>query len=353
MSVEDLREHGQAAFSQHRFEEARRDYIAILQEQPDERAAMDKLVRIYLAQENPVAAKAMLARMEENEFPPTDAAILQGEVALMQGHFEDALTRVANLQSAQALRIIAIANIGLKQPAKTADAFESGRRAPGNKGRLLADYAHFKFGTGDLASARQLAALAAKERPVELLTLMVNADLAMNDSQFARGLEWYERAINLFPDSRPAALGRIAALAELGRFEQVRPIVEAARAASPHDNDYLYLSARLAAQDGNWEKVREMLQPHERGLSAMPAANMLYANAMMEIGQGEQARSRLSSQLLREPGNRQVRVLLGEAKLKVGDLYGAVETLEPIARWPDATDEELALLASARAATGA
>lgn len=68
----------------------------------------------------------------------------------------------------------------------------------------------------------------------------------------------------------------------------------------------------LEAKD--WAKARDLLQPYETTLETMPNSNALVAQALMRLGQQDQARVRLSSQLLREPDNRRVRVLLGEGE---------------------------------------
>ena len=81
----------------------------------------------------------------------------------------------------------------------------------------------------------------------------------------------------------------------------------------------------------------------------MPNSNALYAEALMRLGQADQARVRLTSQLLREPENRRVRVLLGEARLAADDVEGALETLAPVASWTDASKHERELLAEAEA----
>lgn len=138
-------------------------------------------------------------------------------------------------------------------------------------------------------------------------------------------------------------------MAELKRFDQARALVIAGRAASPQDTDLLFFEARLAAEAKNWAKVRDLLQPYETSLETMPLANALYAEALMRLGQKDQARVRLSSQLLREPDNRRVRVLLGEVKLALEDADGALETLAPVADWPDAGARERNLLAEAEA----
>jgi predicted Zn-dependent protease len=178
---------------------------------------------------------------------------------------------------------------------------------------------------------------------------MVSGDAALARKQFRPALAWYSRASRIYPENRPALLGRIAMLGELKQFDKAHKVVTAARAMAPQDTDLLYYEAKIAADTKDWAKTRELLQPYETSLERMPAANALYAEALMRLGQEDQARVMLASQLLREPENRHVRMLLGEAKLATDDSEGALETLAPVAQWPDASAKERRLLAEAEA----
>jgi predicted Zn-dependent protease len=162
----------------------------------------------------------------------------------------------------------------------------------------------------------------------------------------------FDAGLKDYPESRAALLGKLNVLGALGRIEELRPLVAKSLSASPEDPELVLLDARIDALDGKWQKVRQKLQAREGALEHEPQANALYSRALLELGQGEQARVRLSSQLLREPGNREVRLLLGRTRLKLGDAAGAVETLQPFARLPDATSEELGLLARANKDAG-
>jgi Tfp pilus assembly protein PilF len=341
----------QQAMAEHRYSLARPDLQAVLQDDPKNRAAQVALVRVFIAQENPSAAVELLERMARSGPLAGELRLLRSQAHLMLGGYDDALTGVAGDDSAEAWRIRAIARTGRGEPEQAALAFENGQHAPGPRARLLADYAHFLMSQNDLAGARGFARQAVQADTAELSALLVNGDIAMGSKQFRQALSWYSQAVRAYPENRPALFGRITALAELKRFDDVRKLVSAAREASPQDTELLYLEARLAADRKDWGAVRTLLQPYETSLETMPEANALYAEAFMHLGQAEQARTRLSSQLLREPDNRPVRILLGEAKLAVQDAEGALDTLAPVAEWPDANARERALLAKAQALT--
>jgi predicted Zn-dependent protease len=348
-SPEERLARGVEALKANRYSEARPDLMSVLQDDPANRVAQLALVRTHLGQENPTDAMDVLDRMAAKGPLSAQARLLRGEANLMLGRFDAASESVAADRSAEAWRIRAIAHVGRGETDQAAQAFAMGQRAPGQNARLLADFAHFRMGQGDVRGGQTLALKAMRAEPRNLHALMVCGDVAMATGRHADANKWYSRAARAYPESRSALFGRIVSLAELKRFGEVRKLVAAARVNAPNDTELLYFEAKLAADSKDWEKARDLLQPYETGLADMPLANTLYAEAMMRLGQVEQARTRLSSQLLREPDNRRVRLLLGEAKLTAMDPEGALEILAPIADLPDASAQERALLAKAEA----
>lgn len=345
LSPEEHFSRGEKALAGHRYNAARIDFLEVLQAEPDHAPAMDRLVQIYLAQGNAIAAKGMLDRMARDGRLSDEAPVYYGEAALLGDRFDEALDRVDTLRSAESYRIRALSYLGKGEPERAEEAFAVGRGAPGVNGRLLAAYARYMMGKNELAAARGLAERAARSKPVGQDALIVNAEIAQAQDRNADALEWYDRTLKLYPESRSALLGKIESLGRMGRTDEVRPLVADARKHYPGDPGFIYYEALLAAQDNDWSRVRDLLQPLETVLDGLPLANMLYAKSMLELGHGEQARIRLASQLLREPENRQARLLLAQTQLAVGDTQGAAATLQPVAGREDATREELALVA--------
>lgn len=351
-SPEERFARAEKAYTAHDYSSARVDLAGIVQDAPENAPALELLARTYLALSDPVSANGMLERLERLGKSPKDAPILQGNVDLMLGRYDEAIAVVANGGSAEAYRVRALAHIGKGEPDEAARMFAAGEKAPGDRARLLADHANFQLEAGNLVEARRLADLAAREKPRPLNSYLTTGDLLASSNELDKALEVFEAGLEDYPESRAALLGKIKVLGALGKVDEVRPLVAKSLSANPDDPELIYLDARLDALDGKWRNVRKKLQAHESGLEQQSQANALYAKALLELGQGEPARIRLASQLLREPGNRQVRLLLGETKLRLGDATGAVETLEPLGRFPDATSEELGLLAKAHRQAG-
>jgi predicted Zn-dependent protease len=351
-SPEERLDRAEKAYAAHDYSAARIDLGSIVQEAPENARALELLTRTHIALFDPVSANAMLERLGKLGALPKDAPILKGNVDLMLGRYDDALAAVANDASAEGYRVRALAHVGKGETDKAAQMFAAGDNAPGSRGRLLADFANFQLEAGNAAEARRLADLAARENPRPLNSYLVSGDLLASNNELAKALAVFDAGLKDYPESRAALLGKLNVLGALGRIDELRPLVAKSLSASPDDPELVFLDARIDALDGKWQKVRQKLQARESGLEQQPQANALYSRALLELGQGEQARVRLSSQLLREPGNREVRLLLGETRLRLGDAAGAVETLQPLARLPDATSEELGLLARANKEAG-
>ncbi len=103
---------GEKALAEHRYNHARPDFQAILQDEPANRTAQVALVRIHIAQQDPAAALELLDELAKSRTQPRDAGLLRGEADLMAGRFDDALAAVANDMTAEAWRIRAIATPG-------------------------------------------------------------------------------------------------------------------------------------------------------------------------------------------------------------------------------------------------
>ncbi|HKX78679.1 MAG TPA: tetratricopeptide repeat protein [Novosphingobium sp.] len=343
---------GSAAFAAHDYATARFDLVSVLQEQPSNVSAMDMLARSYLALGDPRAAVGMLDRMQAAGKPPADLALMYGEADVMLGNFDAVLTRMHDRREADAWRIAALAHIGKGDAEAAQAAFTAGLGASGPKGRLHADYAVYLLGKAEPVQARKFAArsVASPEKP--LSGYLVTADIARMDGKLDQALKWYDKALSAYPGNRVALLAKIDILWRQDTIEAIRPLVADALRASPDDADFVYLDARLAAEDGAWAKVRERLQPREIEIKDYPEANLLYARALLKTGQPEQARVLLLSQLLRDPESREVRVALGEAKLAAGDAAGAVETLRPLVALKDLTRAERTIMTKAANAVG-
>jgi tetratricopeptide (TPR) repeat protein len=351
-SPEEMIESAERSFAAHEFTSARLNLVSALHDKPGDAAAVELLARTQIELGDGEAAMTALDRLAALGRLPADAPVLRGEAELLRGHPKEALVAVETHRTAEAWRVRALAQIALGDVSAAADAFERGATAEGPKAKLLAERARFALGRGDLAQARSLADAALAEDPAALEAQLASAQVASAAGQLGGALATYEKASAAWPESRPALIGRIATLGDLGRTSEMEPLLEEAAKRAPQDPAITYLRARLAAAKGEWAAARRLIQPMEQQLDRLPQARLLYGQALGELGQHEQARVHLATFVSMNPAHRMARRLLAEEQLAGGDAEAAIETISPLARRPQANPRELAVMAAAAREAG-
>ncbi len=350
ISPEERMDRAEAAFQDHRFSEARLDLGTLLQADGSDMQALELLARTQLMLGDGLGAEASLQRLADGDHAPADHQALLAEAFLLQGKYESALAAGEGLGTAEGLRIAAQAHIALGGAEAALDSFQRGTRAEGDRSRLYADYARFMHMQGDSVLAASLADMAREADPDGLEPLLASALIAQDNGAVPDALAWFEQAHALWPESRTALLGRIGALGDMGRQDEARDLIADAALRMPGDADVAYLQAMLAAQDGEWNTVRRLLQGFEG--SADPRPQLLYARALVELGLPEQALPRLTAMIRRTPENVDARRLLARTQLNVGDAGEAFSTVQHLATGPDGTPADLALYAEAARQSG-
>jgi len=350
LSPEERMDRAEQAFADNRFSEARLDLASVLQENAEDAEALEMLARTHLQLGDGEGAASALSRLERLGTEPDDYRVMMAEANLLRGDYERALAQSEALQSAEGARIMALAHIGLENPRTAQAAFEGGLTQSGDRSRLQADYAIFMLQAGDSDAAERLANAARDAAPTGLDSLLASARIAQARGDLNLALRFFEEAVQKWPESRAAVLGRIGALGDLGRLDDAQPLIEDFARRTPGDPAVLYLQARLAAEDGAWEEVREMLQPIEGREETRQ--QLLYSRALIEIDLPEQAMPRLTTLLRRSPGSAEVRRLLARAQLESGDAEGAFVTIRPLASSARGTSQDLALFTAAARASG-
>ncbi len=340
LSPEERFQRATEAFSENRFNEARLDLASVLKEDGANTAALELLARTQLQLGDGEGAVATLGRLVEAGRTPGDLQTLLAEAELLRGNFNDAMTALSEL----------LAQIGLGDKEAAGKTFERGLSLPGQRSRLLADYALYSLGMGSSEQAVQLAAEARAADPVGLDPLIASARVAQAGGKLADALAFYEQAVQNWPESRHALLGRVGMLGDIGRMDEARPLIEALATQTPGDPDVIYLLARLAAEDGDWQQVRERLQLLQSREDNR--LELLYSRALLELDLPEQALPRLTTLLRRSPQSITARRLLAQAQLNTGNAGDAFNTLQPLAASARASARDLALFADTARAAG-
>ena len=345
MSPQDRMDRAQSAFADHRFSEARLDLGTLLQNDEGDVRALEMLARTQLWLGDGVGAQATLERLDDAGARPSDYRALLGEAYVLQGEYESALAIGEDLGDAPGLRLAALAHIGLGNDEEARSTFERGARASGDRSRLLADFARFEHMAGNMVRGVELADLAREADPQGLDPLLANAMIAQDTGNPGKALDFFETAHEHWPESHEALLGRIGALGDMGRLAEAGDLVEQAARTMPGNPDVTYLQARLAADAGDWQEVRALLQPLEN--SADPRAQVLYAEAMLELDMPEQALPRLARLVRQLPELPQARRMLARTQLTLGEAAAALATIRPLSDSVEAAPVDLAIMAGA------
>ncbi|QZH74717.1 MAG: tetratricopeptide repeat protein [Erythrobacter sp.] len=350
LSPEERLERASEAFAENRFSEARLDLASVLQGDAGNVAALELLARTQLQLGDGEGAAATLERLVAAGRSPDDLPTLLAEAELLRRNFEGALAVASELRSAEGARIMALAQIGLGDEEAAGESFAAGLGLPGERSRLLADYALYALGTGDPERAVQLAADARAADAEGLDPLVASARIAQAGGEYAAALGFYEQAVQHWPESRAALLGRVGMLGDMGRMDEARPLIEELATQTPDDPDVVYLLARLSAEEGDWQEVRQQLQPLENREDSR--LQLLYSRALLELDLPEQALPRLTTLLRRAPHSLAARRLLAQAQLDAGDAGDAFTTIQPLAVSAHASARDLALFAEVARASG-
>ena len=350
-SPEESLAKARAGYAANDFAAARIHLASYLAARPGDRDAMLLQARTLLALGDGDGAQAMLEKLAAGRPPEGDLAELAAEAALLRGVPDAALQLLGPRQGAEAERLRAIAALQKKDPKRAQGHFEASIDAGGNA-RAFADYARFHLMNGAVAEAEAMAARAAKADPDGLDTLLVQGQLAVRRGDLNGALGFYQRAAKRYPGSLAAVTGQAAVLGDLGRTDEMQAAVDRAAAMAPRDRTVIFLSARAAAGRKDWNKVRATLQPVEAAIPQNDPLRLIYAEALLRLGQNELAIAQLRPIVRTVPGNRDAMLLLAEAMLAGGDARGALGVLRPVADHPAARREELALAAKAARAAG-
>ena len=343
VSPEERLERAQQAFATGDFAAAKIDLTAYLKEKTNDGEALRLLARTQLELGDGEGATNSLERLKSLGNWSDEDTILMAEAALLSGHPNKVAELVAGLDSAEAARVTALAHLANDDSQAAYDAFDKGLGANGPKARLRAEFARFYLSYGDLGAARSMIEAAKGEDPSQVDVQIADAQISAAQGRPKAALKAFDKVLKSHPANRVALLGRVAALGDMARLDDAQAQLDA-MSMQPGDIDFAFLSAKIASERGEWDKVREVLQPLETQIQQKPQVAMLYGLALTKSGQPEQARSYLAPLIRKFPQSRSLRVSVAEAEFAANDARSAFDTMQPVADRPDASREELALM---------
>ncbi|HEY6869861.1 MAG TPA: tetratricopeptide repeat protein, partial [Novosphingobium sp.] len=330
---------------------ARIDLIAALKARPDDAILLDLLAHTQLRLGDGDGALATLDRLTKLGAKGPAMARLRAEAELRRGNAGAALALLAGDTDPDAWRIRAAAHRAQGDDAATLNDYAAGIKAGGSKD-LAIDYARFLMDGQDLAGAEIMLARAHAIGGDAFDVEMLAGDLHARQGRIAEALAAYRSAATRAPRRIEPLLGQAELADAAGQAGEVERLVGLAGGIAPDDPRVGRWKIQLAQMKGDWETVRAALGPRESSIEPASADGFAYAEALLRLGQPEQARAMFSRAVSVSPQNPYARLMLAEAQLATGDARTAFETVRPLAEASDATDRALDLAErAARAAS--
>lgn len=351
-SPETLLGKAQGSFAVQDYAAARKQLAAALLKQPENPKLLALMVQTQLQLGDPDGAEGAVTRLQQTGAEIPGLARIKAQIALLRARPQDALALVGNDTTIEGWRIRAEAQLALGNPAKAAEAFESGMAAGDDIG-LAEAYARFKLTSNDTQGAAAVLQRMVKMAPRSYETLVLTGDLAAARGQTDHAIDAYRKVLEAYPDRVAPMIALANQYDAKGRIDDAQALVEKAGKLAPDNPDADALKYQLLAEKGEWEKIRLGLQGRESQLEPGSGLQMRYAEALLRLGHAEQARMLFSRAVLVLPGNPYSRMMLGEAQLASGDAESAWATLKPLAASTLARPELLESAEKAARATGA
>lgn len=279
------------AFEQQDYLAARSHAATALAQDAQNAEALIVLLHTQLAMGEGAEALTSLAQLDDLEALPEDHLLLEAEARLQLGEVSQASALLDGVNSAESWRLRALAATLDNDDKRAMQAFSQGRAADGDKARLYAAEATYHLRRGSLDTAREAVGLAQQTAPRRVETQFVTAWLAQLEENHEIAARAFMAILDKTPQDRPAMLGAIDALQNLDRDDLADPLISQGRNHYSGDLAFIYFAARAHGRKGDWVAARDLLQEHEAQLAGQDPAQMLYAQSLLQLGQGELARA--------------------------------------------------------------
>ncbi len=326
--------------------------VSALRDMPGDPAMLTLLAKTQIAMGDGEGAFATLQQVARGDREDREYRALLAEAELLRGNFTQALAIVDDPTSAEESRIAALAHLGLGDLERALSAISLGRGMKGNKAPLLSVLARIKLAQSDAPGALRTSDLALEADGDDIDALLASARAYQASYDLPKSLSAYAKAAKLYPQNVAAHLGHVATLAEMGQLDKAKSGLLRLEELAPRSIEVTHLKARIALEEEDWPKAREILQGNETAIREHPRMQASYAEALLRVGQAGQARAWLEPLVEDFPGMREPRTLLAEAQFAEGLASDALATIRPLAQRPDARPEELAIAAKAARASG-
>lgn len=322
-------------------QEARYRLAAALREKPGDDQILLLLAQAHLQQGDADGAERALARLGK-ESGSVQAIRIRAQIALQRGDAAAALRLIGQDNSAEGWGLRAQAHLARGEKAEAATAFENALKTGGDM-KVAAAYARYLLGENDLDRTARVLHQMQAQAPDAYETLVLAGDLAVARGDDAAAIAAFRKAVDAYPDRAAPMLALADHYVGKDRMKEAEALLDKAEEIEPDNAIVATMRLKVMARQDRWKDIRNMLQTRESQLQPGSETALIYARALLNLGQAGQARLLAGRAVLMQPDNQDALILLGEARLATGDAQGAWETLRPMAKAAMASPDVLKL----------
>lgn len=294
-----------------------------LQKDPDNRNARHLLGSIYLDDHDPASAEKELRKALKLGTPSRDALPKLARALLMKGEAQKAIQETENVSNADRSPELAIvrgeAFTALGKEKEAHEAYAEVLKTNANHPDALIGIGWLALSKKDIDMARKLADRAIAADSTHAQARFFQARLLQMQSQQDLALAAFAETVRLRGDHVPALIAKAEIETKLGRFDEAKASIDAARKAVGNTAQILYTQAALLHRQN---KHKEALETIQKVLAVNPTnmpSQLLAGSIQYELQAYEQAEQHLKAYLQLYPQDLRASRLLAATLLKNGD----------------------------------
>lgn len=336
---------------------ARIEAMKALKTNPSNALARVLSARVALEVGNGVAAQTELEKAVAAGFPRDKTHHLMAHALLLQRQFQRSLNEadsavVPEQFASYAARMRGRVQVALAQPDRAKAEFELANKiAPGDPETLI-DLGRFNSMNGQSDAGERLVDQALQLDATNMKALLLKGDLVRARVGLEQSLPFFNRALQVDPNSIEALLERAGTLGDLRREDAARADLKKIQGLVPNHPLGLYLEAVLEARAGKYAVANALMTRTKGVLNSYPPALMLQGMLAYQLNNMQQAEDFLGKVVNQIPQSELARKLYAAVQLRKGDSGGALATLKPILDSGKADARVYALAGSAYARRG-
>jgi putative PEP-CTERM system TPR-repeat lipoprotein len=348
----------QAYFRNGSYRSAALELRNVIKANPRDGQARLLSAQVFLKLQQGIPAQTEIEAARRAGVPVAQTRPILAEALVLQAKYTDALREAAAdsvppQMAAEAARVRALAQMGLKDMTKARNEIGLAERSAPNNAWVFIDKARILATANDRTGSEAAIDVALQLEPTNIKALMIKGDLIRGrvppPAGLTQAMPYFDQVLKKDPMSIEGRIERAATLVDLRREPEAQQEIQRIYKMMPDNPLALYLDAVLKARQQKFNEANALMARTKGLLDTYPPALMLKGLVAFELNNIQQADAALTKVMEAAPNNPVARRLYGAIQIKKNDFDGAIKTFKPLIDSGQADAQVMALSATAHA----